>query len=224
MGGAEAAVKAGLLARTELVLVAEPTALKPCLGQKGVLQLSITTEGEAGHASMPWAGRNAIAAMGRILAALRPLAGTTPRRASLLTASPDTVAGGVAMNVIADRCTLGLDVRYSPRLTEAQARARIEACLKRARVPHRLEVLYRLPALAARPDAFAQRLRALSRRGFGACDFATEAARFATPGRSFVICGPGLPQHCHVPDEWIEMAQVEQAVRMYVGALTEGTS
>jgi hypothetical protein len=76
MHGAEAAVAHGMLKETELVIVGEPTDLKPCLGQKGVLQMKVTTDGASGHASMPWAGKNAIARMGRILAAIAPLSGT----------------------------------------------------------------------------------------------------------------------------------------------------
>ena len=56
MLGAQAAVDAGHLVQTELVVVGEPTSLRPCLGQKGVLQLELATEGKSAHASMPWAG------------------------------------------------------------------------------------------------------------------------------------------------------------------------
>ncbi|MGH7726790.1 MAG: M20 family metallopeptidase [Candidatus Eiseniibacteriota bacterium] len=215
MGGAEAAVRNGLLSETEFVIVAEPTSLRPCLGQKGVLQLSVTTEGASAHASMPWAGENAIGRMGRLLAALRPFAGSTPRRATTLTASPDVIEGGVAMNVVADRCVLSLDVRYSPKLTEAKARARIEAALKRAGVPYRLEPVHRLKAVHSKPGPVARRLKALTRRPFGHCDFATEAACFAPTGAAFLVLGPGLPQHCHVTDEFVELAQVEAAVKLY---------
>ena len=127
MHGALAAVKAGALASTELVIIGEPTGLRPCLGQKGVMQVSITTDGASGHASMPWAGTNAIGRMGRILAALKPLAGSTPRQSTTMTASPDVIEGGVAMNVIADHCRMQLDVRYSPKLSEKQAAARLAA-------------------------------------------------------------------------------------------------
>jgi acetylornithine deacetylase/succinyl-diaminopimelate desuccinylase-like protein len=220
MRGAEAAVARGLLAATEFVIVGEPTGLRPNLGQKGILQLRVGTEGRSGHASMPWSGENAIARMGRLLAALRPFAGTTPRRARTLTASPDVIEGGVAMNVIADRCLLSLDVRYSPQLTEAKAKARLEGALKKAGVPYSLEVVHRLPPVASRPSAPARRLKALARRPFGFCDFGTEAACFAPAGASFLVLGPGEPQHCHVTDEFVELAQVERAVELYAAALT----
>ncbi len=218
MGGAEAAVANGLLAGTELVLVGEPTGLRPCLGQKGVLQLTVTTDGASAHASMPWAGANAIGRMGRLLAALRPFAGTTPRRAATLSASPDVIEGGVAMNVVADRCVLSLDVRYSPRLSEAKAKARIEAALRRAGVPYRLEPVHRLKPLRSKPGPAARRLKALARRPFGFCDFATEAACFAPTGASFLVLGPGQPQHCHITDEFVELAQVDEAVKLYQAA------
>jgi acetylornithine deacetylase/succinyl-diaminopimelate desuccinylase-like protein len=217
MGGAEAAVARGLLADTTLVIVGEPTNLRPCLGQKGVLQMSVTTDGASGHASMPWAGTNAIGRMGRILAALKPLAGATPRQAMAMTASPDVIEGGVAMNVIADRCALQLDVRYSPKLTEKQALARLTGVLKRAQVPFKLEPVHTLKALASKPGPEARKLRKLSGRPFGFCDFATEAACFTpTP---FIVLGPGRPQDCHITDEWVELRQVDEAVKLYEAAL-----
>jgi succinyl-diaminopimelate desuccinylase len=219
MQGAEAAVARGLLADSTLVVIGEPTNLQPCLGQKGVLQLSLTTEGASGHASMPWAGTNAIGRMGRILAALKPLAGATPRRSAMMTASPDVIEGGVAMNVIADHCALQLDVRYSPKLTEKQAMTKLEGVLKRARVPYRLEPVHKLKALASRPGPAAKKLRKLSGRPFGFCDFATEAACFAPTGAAFLVLGPGRPQDCHVTDESIELRQVDQAVKLYEAAL-----
>jgi acetylornithine deacetylase/succinyl-diaminopimelate desuccinylase-like protein len=219
MGGADAAVAAGLLAGVETVIVGEPTELKPCLGQKGVLQMRLTTDGASGHASMPWAGTNAITRMGRILAAIAPLAGATPARARTMTASPDVIAGGVAMNVIADACTLELDVRYTPKLTQKQARARLDGFLERARVPYRMEPVHVLEALASKPGPVARRMKKLSGRPFGHCDFATEAACFAPTGAAFLVMGPGRPQDCHVENEAVELRQVDQAVKLYAAAL-----
>jgi acetylornithine deacetylase/succinyl-diaminopimelate desuccinylase-like protein len=219
MEGAEAAVARGLLAHTELVIIGEPTDLRPCLGQKGVLQVRVSTDGASGHASMPWAGTNAIGRMGRILAALKPLAGATPRQSATMTASPDVIEGGVAMNVIADRCTLELDVRYSPKLTEKQATAKLEAVLKRARVPFRVDPVHRLKALESKPGPAAKRLKKLARRPFGFCDFATEAACFAPTGAAFLVLGPGRPQDCHITDESVELKQVDAAVKLYEAAL-----
>ncbi|MEP7027961.1 MAG: M20/M25/M40 family metallo-hydrolase [Candidatus Eisenbacteria bacterium] len=219
MHGAEAAVARGVLANTELVIIGEPTGLRPCLGQKGLLQVAITTEGASGHASMPWAGTNAIGRMGRILAALKPLAGATPRQATTMTASPDVIEGGVAMNVIADHCRLQLDVRYSPKLSEKQASAKLDALLKRAKVPYRIEPVHRLKALASKPGPVARRLKKLANRPFGFCDFATEAACFAPTGAAFLVMGPGRPQDCHITDESIELRQVDEAVKLYEAAL-----
>jgi len=218
MEGAARAVEQGALAHTELVIVGEPTGLRPCLGQKGVLQVNVTTEGESAHASMPWAGTNAIGRMGRLLAALKPLAGATRRQSTTMTASPDVIEGGVAMNVVADRCVLALDVRYSPRLSAKQALAKLHGVLKRAKVPYALSADHKLPALASKPGPAARRLKKLAKLPFGFCDFATEAACFAPTGAAFLVLGPGQPQHCHVTDEYVEWKQVEAAVRLYEAA------
>jgi len=220
MRGAEAAVARGLLARTEFVVVGEPTSLQPNLGQKGILQVDLSTEGKSGHASMPWSGVNAIARMGRLLAALGPLAGETPRRAKTMTASPDQITGGVAMNVIADRCVLALDVRYAPGLSEAAARRRLDSALRKADVPYRIEVVNRLPPLKSKPHPLAKRLKAKVGRPFGFCDFATEAACFAPAGAAFVIMGPGESQDCHITDESVDLAAVDRAAELYAAAIT----
>ena len=136
-----------------------------------------------------------------------------------MTASPDVITGGVAMNVIADSCTLELDVRYSPKLSEKQARARLVATLKRAKVPYELAPVHVLEALASKPGPVARRMKKLSRRPFGHCDFATEAACFTPTGAAFLILGPGRPQDCHVTDESVELRQVDQAVKLYEAAL-----
>ena len=219
MRGAEAAVARGLLSETTFVVVGEPTSLRPNLGQKGILQLTLTTEGRSGHASMPWSGENAIARMGRLLAALRPFAGTTPRRAATMTASPDEITGGVAMNVIADRCTLSLDVRYAPRLTEAKVKSRLASALRKAAVSYSIDVVHRLPPVASKQVAASRRLKAQAKRPFGFCDFGTEAACFAPLGIPFLVLGPGEPQHCHVTDESVELDQVERAVELYEDAI-----
>ena len=220
MRGAEAAVARGLLADTEFVIVGEPTSLQPNLGQKGILQIDLATEGRSGHASMPWSGVNAIARMGRLLAALRPFAGVTPRRAKMMTASPNQIEGGVAMNVIADRCVLALDVRYAPGLSEGAARRRLDTALRRAGVPYRIEVVNRLPPLKSKPHPLAKRLQARAGRPFGFCDFATEAACFTPAGAAFVVLGPGEPQDCHVTDESVDLAAVDRATELYAAALT----
>jgi len=219
MRGAEAAVARGLLKDTTFVVVGEPTSLRPNLGQKGILQLSLSTVGTSGHASMPWSGVNAIGRMGRLVSALRPFEGTTPRRATMMTASPNQIEGGVAMNVIADRCVLSLDVRYSPRLTESKARARLEGALKKAGVDYKLEIVHRLPPVVAKPTPEGRRLARETKRSFGFCDFGTEAACFAPTGAAFVVLGPGEPHHCHVTDESVELEQVERAAQLYESAI-----
>jgi len=220
MKGAEAAVAKGLLAHTELVVVGEPTGLRVNRGQKGILQVALTTEGTSGHASMPWAGANAIARMGRLVAALAPLAGTTRSAARTMTASPDRIEGGVAMNVIADRCRLELDVRYAPTLSQRAARARLRKLLAAAKTPYAIEDVQTLPSVASRAHPLAERLRARSKKAYGFCDFATEAAVFAPTGTAFVVFGPGEPHHCHVTDESVDLGALDRATEHYVAAIT----
>ena len=94
----------------------EPTDLGLAIGHKGFAWLEIVTHGRAAHGSRPEDGRDAIARMGRVLAALEgrdrelraqpPAAfqGTGSLHASL-------ISGGRELSSYPDRCTLQMERR-----------------------------------------------------------------------------------------------------------------
>ena len=43
---------------------------------------------------------------------------------------------------------------------------------------------------------------------------------FAPTGAAFLVLGPGEPHHCHVTDESVDLAQLDEAVAIYETALT----
>ena len=56
----------------------------------------------------------------------------------------------------------------------------------------------------------------------GGVPYFTEACIFVPVlGLPMVICGPGDPRLAHQPDEYVELAQVEQAARVYVEIIRE---
>ena len=48
-----------------------------------------------------------------------------------------------------------------------------------------------------------------------AVGFTTDGPHFASLDTPVVIFGPGKPQFCHKPDEYIEITDIEKAVEHY---------
>ncbi len=95
--------------KSALVLVAEPSsdgALKTA--RKSVGMYEITAEGRAAHAGLePEAGRSAILEMARQI----PIIDALNDSAVGTTVTLGVIAGGSARNVVAERCTIHVDVR-----------------------------------------------------------------------------------------------------------------
>lgn len=101
------------------VVIGEATGGDICIGHRGRAELEVEVHGLAGHASEPGRARNALDAVGPILAALRALPEALLReedavlgRASL--AVTDVRASPASRNVIPDRALIVVDWRVLP--------------------------------------------------------------------------------------------------------------
>ncbi|MBI5835743.1 MAG: M20/M25/M40 family metallo-hydrolase [Candidatus Eisenbacteria bacterium] len=214
MKGAVAVLKAPALRAASAVVVAEPTGLRVGFAEKAVHQFLLTTSGRSAHASMPWTGVSATERMLALLAALRAAFPSSDRGG--VTFNVGRIEGGTRPNLVADRCVALLDFRVPGALKPAPHEARVRARLKRARVPHRLERLHFVTALAQDPRHPALRLfETVAARPRGIIYFATEAAVFAALHKPVVIFGPGAQESCHTNDEWVSMREVAAAARVY---------
>jgi acetylornithine deacetylase len=122
----------------DAAIVAEPFGLDLCVAHKGFVWLEVETRGVAAHGSLPDAGVDAIAKMGRVLVELEsldrelrsspghPLLGTGSVHASL-------IQGGQELSTYPQQCTLSIERRTVPGETTAIVEAQIEAILDRAR-------------------------------------------------------------------------------------------
>jgi succinyl-diaminopimelate desuccinylase len=145
------------------------------------------------------------------------------------TVNVGTIQGGVRINVVPDTCTARLDFRTVPGQEHAEIRRRVEAELQevlagRPEAGYRIETLIDRAPVSCPPDTplAAAAMRAVNRvtgrePAMGGVPYFTEACVFVPVlGIPMVICGPGDPRLAHQPDEHVELAQVEQAARVYV--------
>jgi succinyl-diaminopimelate desuccinylase len=206
------------------VVIPEPTDLSVVTAHRGLFWLKITTKGKAAHSSMPERGVNAITSMRRVLDALEhyqipfephPLLG----KSSL---SVNTINGGDAMNIIPDRCTIGVDIRTLPGQDHEALRYDIERILAQLKttIPQfeaELVIERSAQAIETDPDCeFVQRFcSAVDVDLTNVIGFTTDGSHLLPLGAPIVIYGPGKPKLCHQVDEYIDTADLEKAVDLF---------
>ncbi len=220
-------------------VVGEPTSLRVVRLHKGHLRIEIALRGRSAHSSLPRLGRNAIEAAGRVLEALRALRSDLEREtpdgaaeafpeAPYVTLNVGRIAGGGALNVVPERCVIGVGLRPLPGMAGATLIERLRATVAAALgegaegrhddddegpgVAWTLEVLGESPALASPADAPACRALAPlagppAARG---ASFASDAGPLQELGLQAVLFGPGSIAAAHRPNEYLPRSEFER--------------
>lgn len=226
--------------RGDFAVIGEPTSMKVCTANKGDITFDVSTRGKAAHASEPQLGVNAILKMNEIISGFveysKRLEQTPPH--PLLgrpTVNVGTINGGSKSNVVPDRCTISAERRVLPSETMEGAKAEIENLLatlksKDGSLVYELNFKFLVgPSELRNGEVALQSVlaslekisggRAPAPVGFSAtCDayFLTFFGKIPT-----VIFGPGNLSDIHKPDEFVEIAELEAAAKVY--ALTATT-
>jgi acetylornithine deacetylase len=222
--GVQALVADGV--RADLAVVAEPTGLDLITSHKGVVRWTVETRGVACHSSRPQDGVNAVYAAARLVTRLEQHAAELATRPPHPELGPPTlsvglVAGGVSPNTVPDRCVIEVDRRLVPGEAPLAAVAAADAALREAGVPFTSTVSFACPPLpATAPEPLLAELAACVRQVTGrepkrrAVPFATDGSTLAEAGVPAVVFGPGDIAQAHTADEWVAMAEVEQAAKV----------
>jgi succinyl-diaminopimelate desuccinylase len=201
-----------------LAILLEPTAGWVEAGCQGTIHVRATFTGTRAHSARPWMGVNAIhraAALLQRCAAFEPAVvsvdGLDYREALQVV----KVEGGVANNVVPDRCDVVLNGRYAPSRSLDDAVAEVCALCSDA------DEVSVLNASAAAPPNLQQALIAelvgvhnlpvRPKLGW------TDVARFAGRGIPALNLGPGDPELAHTAVERVERADLD-GCRAVLGA------
>jgi succinyl-diaminopimelate desuccinylase len=191
-----------------LVIVLEPTDNELHVGCVGNLSAGLTFRGTSAHSARPWTGENAIhkaAATLAPLAELEPLDVEVDGLVFREVVSVVAIEGGIADNVVPDRCLAGLNYRYAPGRTREQAEARLRELAGDADV----EILGNSPPAHVVVDT---QLVTLLREAGGLAvrpkQAWTPVAQFAEAGLDAVNLGPGATRYAHRADEQVETAEL----------------
>jgi len=216
--------------RAQAAIVTEPTRLAICPAHRGFAWIDVTFTGRAAHGSRYDLGVDAIMHAGLLLAELNdleqkreggrrhPLLGRTSLHAS-------TIRGGVGMSTYPERCELAIERRTLPGEDAASAvRELTEACERvRARHPS-FSAQVKLNTAQAPSDVavdapVVERLRrALESEGMPirieGLSAWTDAALLNEAGIPAVCFGPGDISLAHAAEEFVPVADIEQATRV----------
>ncbi|PRY15161.1 succinyl-diaminopimelate desuccinylase [Kineococcus rhizosphaerae] len=188
-------------------------------GCNGTLRAEVTTTGTAAHSARPWRGHNAIHDAAPVLARL---AGHVPREVDVEglvyreALNAVLISGGIATNVIPDRCVVTVNYRFAPAVDAAGAEAYVREVFAGfdVRVVDAADGARPGLHLPAAADFVARTGTApLPKYGW------TDVARFSALGVPAVNYGPGDNATAHADDERCRTAEVEQCLEVLSGWL-----
>ena len=220
-----------------ICIIGEPTNMKIIDAHKGMNEYTVHFGGLAGHSSKPHMGVNAIEYASRYINKLLELRQELIKRAPKdcifdpphSTLSIGGISGGIAHNVIADKCKVEWETRPVNKADGDFVTKEIEKFVSEKLLPDMKKVF---------PNSYINKEIIGEVVGFEkldeseACEFVasitgdnsrevvsfgTEAGLFQEVGISTVVCGPGSIEQAHKIDEFIELNELKKCLNFLDG-------
>ena len=232
MRGSEAAIDAGWVGSREWVLDTEPTDGQIQVAHKGRTWFEIEMAGMTAHASQPWKGADAVAAMAEVVCSLRRAFAALPAHDEL---GPSTITfgqieGGYRPYVVPDRAKVWVDMRLAPPTDTATAINMVEQAIAgaEAAVPGcrgSYTVTGNRPAIERDPNS--PLLAVLKRAADDVTDEDTTVGFFTgytdtaviagkTGNRNCMSYGPGSLALAHKPNEYVPHADIVRCQQVLI--------
>ena len=220
-----------------ICIIGEPTEMKIIDAHKGMNEYTIHFEGLAGHSSQPHKGVNAIEFATRYINKLLDLRKELIKRAPkdcifdppYSTLSVGGIFGGIAHNVIADKCKVEWETRPVVKEDGIFVTQQIDRFVKEELLPQMKKVF---PNSNIRKEVIGEVIGFNRIKESEACEFVssitgdnsrevvsfgTEAGLFQEIGISTVVCGPGSIEQAHKIDEFIELNELKKCLSFLEG-------
>lgn len=201
----------------DFAIAGEPTGLDIVHVTKGSLWAILETTGISGHSSQPEAGENAILKIVDTISVLNDtlkpiLAEFTHTVLGPATLNVGIIQGGTRANIIPDRATAQIDIRYPPSLTQTgSATKMLEDFIAAQELPAKILLCSDNPPMELpEDDPWLSRIRSVhpSSALIGAPWF-SDAAHLNAGGLPAICLGPGSIKQAHTKDEFISIADLE---------------
>ncbi len=200
------------------------------IGARGWLRIKITTLGKSAHTgSRTSKGINAIHSMGKVINAIISLdfgQKTEPFFEFGSSLNVSQINGGVAINIVPDKCEANLDIRLLPSQTKEEVLNKIKSKLDELKVQYELEILqYEQAYLTDSKNSFVKILQNTAKEILG-----NEVSLVASGQGSVgnVISKLGIPiinafgvesDNVHAPNEWINIDTIPKIFEIYMQSL-----
>ena len=220
-----------------ICIIGEPTKMKIIDAHKGMNEYTIHFSGLAGHSSKPHLGVSAVEYASRYVNKLLEIREELKKRGPKdcifdpphSTLSIGGIKGGIAHNVIADKCSVEWETRPVTKADAEFVTNEIDKFANETLLPEMQKVF---------PQSFIKKEVIGEVVGFDrldqseACEFVssitgdnsrevvsfgTEAGLFQEVGISTVVCGPGSIEQAHKIDEFIELDEIKKCLKFLEG-------
>lgn len=203
----------------ELVIVGEPSSLKPCLSHFGYYEAKLSAHGEKRHSAVSQTGVNAVRAIMEWTQNLLDQACDIEG----LSVVPRRIEGGSNQFVVPDSCEIVVDLHLPPRLELARVDALFNIARPEGYEPSRLRWSreYATEGYVVDPelDALGALKAAVESQGalFSPAVFRShsDASVLAKHARAAIVCGPGALEFAHSPNEHVPVEELVQSFYLY---------
>ena len=227
-----------------ICIVGEPTNMKIIDAHKGCYEYTTHFEGLAGHGSAPDKGVNAVEYAARFIDKLlkirKTLKDKTPKNSIFnppyTTLQIGGISGGIARNVIADRCRVDWELRPVIKEDGVFVNTEIDKFVNEELLP-KMKKTY--PKSSIRKEIVGEIIGFDRHEKSEACElissitgdnsrevvsFGTEAGLFQEIGISTVVCGPGSIEQAHKVDEYIKLNELKKCLNLLEGIKKQSSS
>ena len=227
-----------------ICIIGEPTNMKIIDAHKGCYEYTTYFKGLAGHSSAPHKGVSAVEYasryVNRLIELREKLKNRTPKDSIFdpphSTLSIGGVFGGIAHNVIADKCHVNWETRPVVKEDGVFLNQEIDKYANEVLLPEMKKVF---PNATIEKDIIGEIVGFDREDKSDACElissltgdnsrqvvsFGTEAGLFQEIGISTVVCGPGSIDQAHKIDEFIVLDELKKCLNLLDGINVESVS
>jgi len=215
-----------------ICIVGEPTNMKIIDAHKGCYEYTTYFEGLAGHGSAPEKGVNAVEYANRYISKLmdlrKILKSKVPKNSVFdppyTTIGIGGISGGIARNVIADKCRVDWEMRPVIKEDGEFVNKELNEFVNKELLPEMKKIF---PKSSIKKEIIGEIIGFNKVNKSEACEFisnltgdnsrevvsfGTEAGLFQEIGISTVVCGPGSIEQAHKVDEFIALDQIKKCL------------
>ena len=215
-----------------ICIVGEPTNMKIIDAHKGCYEYTTYFEGLAGHGSAPEKGVNAVEYATRYISKLMDLReilkSKVPKNSVFdppyTTIGIGGISGGIARNVIADKCRVDWEMRPVIKEDGEFVHNELNEFVNKKLLPEMKKIF---PKSSIKKEIIGEIIGFNKVSKSEACEFisnltgdnsrevvsfGTEAGLFQEIGISTVVCGPGSIEQAHKVDEFITLDQIKKCL------------